>query len=203
MDERWRPLELGEVAQRFRPFDVPWWIAGGWAIDCFLGWRTREHVDVDVEMFRSDREILFNVFDGWELFTVSGGVWAPWRRGMPITDDVFGIWGRPSPQDPWGVEVILADGDSSLWRFRRDRSITLAGGDLIAYTESGIPYCTPEVQLLYKSKQARPKDDVDLTRTLWHMSRSQRRWLADAIRRGDPGHPWIGVLEAVDALHHE
>ncbi len=56
---------------------------------------------------------------------------------------------------------MLADGDRSEWRFRRDNAITLSGDRLFNHTPDGIPYCTPEVQLLYKAKKARPKDDID------------------------------------------
>jgi len=203
MEDRWNPLTVEEVADRFGPFGVDWWLAGGWAIDCFVGWKTREHADIDVEMFRSDGDVLFDVFDGWELFAVGSGEHARWERREPIPKDVFGIWGRPSAGAPWGIEIILAEGDRSLWRFRRDPEITLEGSSLVKHTSAGIPYCTPEVQLLYKAKQARPKDDVDLTRTLHHMSRSQRVWLAEAIRRGQSHHPWVAVLELVDATHHE
>ena len=203
MDDRWNPLTIGEVAQRFSSLEVDWWIAGGWAIDCFLGWITRDHADLDIEMFRRDSDVLFDAFEGWELFAVGRGERSLWTRGDPIPPGAFGIWGRSSRRVPWGIEVILAEGDRSQWRFRRDPEITLSGSDLVRHTDDGIPYCTPEVQLLYKSKQARPKDDVDLTRTLWHMSRAQRTWLTDAIRRSDPHHPWIGVLEAVDGTHRD
>jgi len=98
---------------------------------------------------------------------------------------------------------MLANGDIDEWRFRRDPGITLDGEMLILRTSSGVPYCTPEVQLLYKSKQSRPKDDVDLTRVLHKMSRIQRSWLADAIGRSDTEHPWISVLENANERHRE
>jgi len=196
-------LSIQEVAERFRPFPIDWWIAGGLAIDLFLGWQTRPHADIDVEMFRNDREVLFDVFDGWELFTVSDGELLRWERSEAISPNVFGVWGRPGRDAPWAVEVMLADGDRKRWRFRRDPAISLAGDQLVRRSIDGIPYCTPEVQLLYKSKQSRPKDDVDLARTLFHMTRAQRRWLADAIRSSDAAHPWIDVLEMADARHHD
>lgn len=201
VDDRWNPLTVREVAERFAPFDVDWWIAGGRAIDCFLGWETRPHDDIDVEMFRVDSDLLFDVFAGWELFAVSEGIWTPWQRGEEIAAEVFGIWGRPSPAAPWGVEILLANGDRTRWSFRRDPAIGFEGDLLILRTEDGIPYCTPEVQLLYKAKLARPKDDVDLTRVLHRLNPRRRRWLASAIARSDPGHPWIKVLEMAECAH--
>lgn len=203
MSDAWQPLTIGEVQERFASVAVPWWIAGGHAIDLFVGRTTRSHNDIDIEMFRRDREVLFDVFPEWDLFTVSHGGLVAWRRGTTIAPHVFGVWGRPSPEEPWAIEVMLADGDETTWRFRRDPDISLSGEQLVRWSPSGIPYCTPEVQLLYKSKMARPKDDIDMARVLHAMSMSQRRWLADAIMRGDRNHPWIDLLEMANARYHE
>ena len=188
-------FSLDEILRRFHGFGVDWWIAGGVAIDLFLGWETRRHDDVDIEMFRSDRDVLFDVFEGWDLHVVSEGQLVPWRRGDPIDDAVFGVWGRPNEGSAWAVEVILANGNGDTWRFRRDPSIALPRSRLTA-KRGGIEYCTPEVQLLYKAKRARPKDDVDFARCLHHMTGEQRRWLRNAVAKGEPEHPWIHVLDS-------
>jgi hypothetical protein len=190
----WRPLFIQEVAERFAPFDIDWWIAGGLAIDCFLGWKTREHDDIDIEMFRSDRDTLFEVFRGWDLHTVSAGELTRWTPESEIAESVFGVWGRPSPDDPWAVEVLLADGDATTWRFRRDNSITLPRDQLTARAPDGTRYCTPEVQLLYKGKKHRAKDDADMVRCLHRLTSRQRLWLADALGRSEPTHPWLDLI---------
>jgi hypothetical protein len=195
MEHHWQPLAIDDVVDRFAEHDVDWWIAGGVAIDLFLGWESRPHDDLDLEMFRSDREVLFDVFEGWELFTVSEGMFTLWLRGGPIDSTVFGIWGRPSPDSPWAVEVMLADGDEHEWRFRRDPTISLPRERLTRMTQTGIVYCTPEVQLLYKAKQNRPKDDIDFTRCLHLMTHDQKVWLRDAVARVEPLHPWVVGLE--------
>jgi hypothetical protein len=33
---------------------VPWWVAGGWALDLFLGRQTRPHKDLDVGILRKN-----------------------------------------------------------------------------------------------------------------------------------------------------
>lgn len=196
MDEPWEPLDIADVRSRFESVSVPWWIAGGVAIDLFLGWETRPHADLDVEMFRSDAEALFDVFAGWDLNLKSGGALTPFIRGQEPAPDVYSVWGRPSKASPWAVEVMLADGDTMEWRFRRDNAIRLVGSRLVRRTDGGVPYCSPEVQLLYKAKMARPKDDVDLVRCLHRLTTRQRDWLADAIARSEPDHPWIPTLHA-------
>ena len=203
MEHTWAPIGIDQVARRFAAIDVDWWVAGGLAIDLFLGFESRCHADIDLEMFRRDREALFDAFEGWELFTVAQGALTRWNPGETIEDPVFGMWGRPSPDAAWGVEVMLADGDGDTWRFRRDNKISLAREKLTHTTPNGIRYCTPEVQLLYKSKQARPKDDVDLAHCLHRMTTDQLLWLANAVARTSPAHPWIGVLEASMKPQHE
>ena len=203
MEHAWQPMAIPDVTARFVGSGADWWIAGGQAIDLFLGWETRSHGDLDVEMFRSDRSVLFEVFEGWDLQAMSEGSLVPWSDPRNLADSVFGIWARPTPDQPWQVEIMLADGDRSEWRFRRDPSIRMPGERLIATTADGVPYCTPEVQLLYKSKMARPKDDVDLAHCLHRLNHQQRRWLIDAIATTAPDHPWAGVLEASLNQQHE
>lgn len=203
MEHDWEPMSIAEVRQRFETSDIDWWIAGGHAIDLFLGWETRTHGDLDVEMFRADKAALFDIFDGWDLHVVSDGQRTPWTDPGRLDDDIYGVWLRPTPSAPWQLEVMFAGGDRSQWRFRRDPSIRLAGDTLISFTSDGVPFCVPEVQLLYKSIQGRAKDDADLARCLHRMDAAQLRWLADAVVTTTPNHPWVGVLEAALERHHE
>jgi hypothetical protein len=196
-------MAIDRIAERFADTDIDWWIAGGHAIDLFLGWETRPHTDLDVEIFRSDSGRLFDVFDGWDLHAVSEGGSAPWIDPTNLDASVIGVWMRPDPTAPWQVEIVFGGGDRTEWRFRREPSIALSGSKLIRRTETGIPYGTPEVQLLYKSMQARPKDDIDLVRCLVRMTVEQRLWLSDAIVRTTANHAWVSVIEASLSQQHE
>ena len=203
MDDAWDPMSIAEVVDRFAGIEVDWWIAGGHAIDLFLGWQSRPHDDLDLEMFRKDRNVLFHVFPGWELFTVSAGDLTRWHADDALAPTVFGIWGRPSAERPWAVEVMLADGDGDEWRFRRDPLITMDRNRLTRTSPEGVRYCTPEVQLLYKAKQARAKDDVDFTRCLHLMSSAQKQWLRTSLARSEPDHPWITAREMAQRVKTE
>lgn len=44
----WSPLSAEEVASVLEGMPAPWWIAGGWALDLFVGRTTRAHEDMDV-----------------------------------------------------------------------------------------------------------------------------------------------------------
>lgn len=54
-DYNWKPLSVSEVKSLFKPFHLQWWIAGGWAIDLFLGEQTRPHDDIDILIRRDDQ----------------------------------------------------------------------------------------------------------------------------------------------------
>ena len=53
MSDTWLPLTIDEVQDRFARFDADWWIAGGHAIDLFVGWVTRPHDDIASSAARS------------------------------------------------------------------------------------------------------------------------------------------------------
>lgn len=194
MKEPWQPLTIEQAQTRFEPFEVDWWIAGGVAIDLFLGWKSRDHEDIDLEMFNTDREVLFDVFPDWDLHLVEQGKLLPWRPRMAMPPDIFGIWGRPTPQDPWAVEIMLADGDNETWRFRRDNAISFPRSRLTLTSATGIKYCIPEVQLLFKAMKHRIKDDADMVRCLHRLDSTQRTWLSNALARSEPTHPWLDLI---------
>ena len=54
---------------RRRHVDVPppWALAGGWAVDAWLGRVTRDHLDVDIAVFANDHQALLEHFAGWQL----------------------------------------------------------------------------------------------------------------------------------------
>jgi len=46
--DNWDPLPVDELAGIFHQIPIPWWIAGGVALDLFVGRTTRPHDDIDV-----------------------------------------------------------------------------------------------------------------------------------------------------------
>ena len=56
-------MTFDETRDVFAPLSIPWWIAGGWAIDVYLGRQTREHADIDVSVLRADHRKLAALLD--------------------------------------------------------------------------------------------------------------------------------------------
>ena len=66
--EAWAPWHPRDFAARMDGADFPWFVAGGWAIDLFLGTRTRDHEDLEIAVASSFFEMLpprFPEFDFW------------------------------------------------------------------------------------------------------------------------------------------
>jgi hypothetical protein len=65
---------------------------------------------------------------------------------------------------------------------------------VVRRTAEGIPFVAPEIVLLFKAKAARPKDESDAAVVLPTLDAAQRAWLAAALDRVHPGHPWRAGL---------
>jgi len=55
-------------------------------------------------------------------------------------------------------------------------------------------FLTPEIPLLYKSREPRQRDETDFRAVLPSLSVERRHWLAEAIRSREPEHPWVERL---------
>ncbi|MGH2458803.1 MAG: nucleotidyltransferase domain-containing protein [Chloroflexota bacterium] len=75
---------------------VPWWIAGGWAIDLFVGRTTRHHDDIDVQIQRADQLAVQATLATWDLNAADPpGTLRPWKPGEVLPAHVHDIWCRP------------------------------------------------------------------------------------------------------------
>ncbi|MGC5401791.1 nucleotidyltransferase domain-containing protein [Streptomyces sp. DT20] len=194
----WDPLSLPGTAARLAPLRTPWWIAGGYAVELAVGRAYREHGDVDVLLLRRDQLAVQRTLPGWEWWAADPpGTLRPWDSGEVLPADVHDIWCRPGPDEPWRVQFMLDDVAGDDWVFRRDPRIRLPLDRLGAVSGDGVPYVVPEVQLLYKSRSRRPKDELDFAAALPVLAAGQRSWLTEAITLAEGAdHPWAARLRA-------
>jgi hypothetical protein len=189
----WEPIGVDELGALLAPAGAPWWIAGGQAIDLWLGRTTRPHLDLDVQVLRRDRHRFKAALAGWELAGAHEGRLTTWADG-DVAETTNALWCRPEGASAWAFELLLAPADGDRWVFRRDARITRPLDEIGFTTTTGLPVVVPEIQLLFKAKQARPHDEADLANTLPTLDDDQRAWLRDALALVHPGHPWIGVV---------
>ena len=195
-EEQWEPLSLEQVQQKLATVAAPWWVAGGRALDLFVGHETRSHNDVDVAILRRDQQAFRDTLGGWDAQIAHEGAFIPWKRGDTITaPEHHEVWARETSSGPWRIEFLLEESTGARWMYRRDPRIGMNVSDLGRRDERGIPYLRPEVVLLYKSKDARGVDETDLLYVLPRLDPAQRGWLFATIYTADPTHRWLERLK--------
>jgi Aminoglycoside-2''-adenylyltransferase len=190
----WRTLTPQQAAVLLSAIRPPWWIAGGWALDLFLGEVTRAHKDLDVGIFRSDAATVVAALSGWVFFEANNGVLTPLAAGAMPRAEVNSLWGRRADSILWEVEFMLDRSDGSSWIFRRDSRISRPLSTAIRRNPEGISYLAPEIQLLYKARATRARDRVDFDHAVSCLAPEARSWLRDSLAMLDPEHEWIGRL---------
>ena len=190
---RWEPLSVAEVAALLGAMPAPWWIAGGWAIDLFVGPQTRPHDDIDVGILRREQLVVKETLGNWDLWAADPpGTLRKWQTGELLGPAIHDIWCRRWPDAPWSLQLMLNESDDEGWVFRRDHRITMTLARLRNRAADGTPYIAPEVQLLFKSRAGRrEKDAADFEAVLPRLDGASRKWLAEAISLDDKRHPWL------------
>ncbi|MGW7459040.1 nucleotidyltransferase domain-containing protein [Streptomyces sp. NPDC054797] len=194
---QWAPLSPVEVSELFEGAKFPWWIAGGYAIELAVGRPLRPHDDVDILVLRRDQAAIQAHLTGWDLHVADppgAGQLRPWLPEESLELPLNGVWSRPGPEEPWAFELMLDEADGDDWVSRRNPRVRLPITRLGRVTPGGIPYLSPEIQLYYKAKAVRAKDELDFEAALPLLGNEQRFWLRDAFETTAPSHPWIERL---------
>lgn len=194
--DNWEGLPVESVAEIFHEIDVQWWIAGGWALDLFIGDTGRLHKDTDIQILRKDQLAVQEHFSGWQLFKTNQPGLASWPKGEFLNSPINSVWARRDDKSPWVLDIKLMETEQDCWVYRRLPSIRGKISELGSTTDGGIPYIAPEIQLLYKSGANTDKDRFDLERTLSQLHPAKIKWLLDCLHMQNPsGHEWVGIIE--------
>jgi len=174
----WAPLAVTEVVELFGRAQLRWWVAGGRAIDPFLGRETRPHADTDVQVLRRDQLVVQAHLAGWDLLAADPpGALRPWAPGEVLAEHVHDVWCRRGRDGPWALQLMLTSEADGRWVFRREPRIAWPIERLGRRTADGVPYVAPEVRLPYKARALLPKDEADFGAALPLLGAEARRWL--------------------------
>lgn len=191
--EAWRPDQVSLVLANV---EAPWYVAGGWAIDLFLGGQRREHEDLEIAVPSRRFHEIADALEGLEICVITGP-----GEAMVLDDapdrlaTTHQTWVREPDTGLWRIDVIREPSTDDTWICRRDERIRLPFADAIERTAEGIPFGRPELALLYKAKYShQAKHQGDFAAVLPKLGPERRRWLAEALELVHPGHVWVGEL---------
>jgi hypothetical protein len=139
-----------------------------------LGRSWRDHDDLDIGIRRADLPAAMGWLAGWDFRVAPNNVWA--RRGY----------------GPWEIDLTVGEGDEDHWTYRRDPTLTRTWEEAVLWTADGVPYLAPELQLLFKGKKPRPKDDQDLEAVVPELSVVGLEFLAASL---PIDHTWQEMLK--------
>ncbi|MDJ0952499.1 MAG: hypothetical protein QNJ81_02350 [Acidimicrobiia bacterium] len=189
----WVPMAIDEVLSHMAGAPFRWWLSGGHALEMHVGHSWREHEDTDLGLVRGEVDVVFEWFAGWSLAVAARGTVSEWD-GRPLADGENNIWARR--RDEWEIDLTIGDGTDDEWVYRRDPTVRRPWRNAVLYNRDGVPYLAPDVQLLFKSKAVRPKDDVDAGRVIPALSWTEKAFLRDNLAAD---HVWQRLLAAADS----
>jgi hypothetical protein len=192
---QWSPLLVPDTIRLFAKAPFAWGLAGGFAIEQFVGHPLRSHSDVDVLIFRDNQLLLQQWLNEWHLFAADPpGELREWETGEYLPIGINDIWGHAQNNQCWQIQLMLMEVTGDTWYSRRNDSVRGHRNDLIVQY-AGVPCIRVEVLLLFKSKNIRPKDDVDFHACLPKMTARSKQWLSKTLGVLYPdGHQWQSLL---------
>ena len=192
----WRPLNPLQVADLFCGAPFPSWIAGGFAIELAVGHSIRAHGDIDVLVLRRDHVAVRTRLADWDCWAADPpGTLRKWPIGEELDATVHDIWCRKNRREAWCMQLMIDESNGDHWMSRRDESIRAPLAEISATTAAGIRYLAPHIQLFYKAKNLREKDQLDFDAVIRSGVNLNAEWLRLAIMHAHgPEHPWVRQL---------
>lgn len=182
------------VAFLLRDFKPDWFIAGGWAIDLFLGKETRPHKDIEIAVFRKDQLAAQNYLKNWNLKKVVNAEFSDWKKGEFLEKPIHEIHCFNETGVKPFLEVLLNETNGKDWIFRRNGKITKPVSELYLTADNDIKFLRPEIVLLYKSKNPAAKDEQDFQKAAEYLDFESKKWLKDALSVCYSEHHWLEKL---------
>jgi hypothetical protein len=193
-DEAWDAWSPNELALRLREATLPWYVAGGWALDVWHGTQTREHEDLEFVVMRNDADYFRSILRGIDFFAVKNGTIEYLPPTARLPSDVWQLWGGDMRQGCWRVDMMIEPGTRDLWIYKRDQTIRMARSEAVRVSTTGIPYLAPINVMLFKAKHCRKKDHRDFEFSRQYLSFEEKEQLIFWLSKLHPGHEWIENL---------
>ncbi len=188
LPDTWQPLTISQITSTFPT--LRWILAGGYALELFVGKTYRAHGDIDILIARKDQQQLLHYLPQSRIFIAT-----PPGQLVPFFDTFFyerpvqDIWILSEDQRSWCLQIMLVDIENQHWRYKRNDAIHLPF-DAIYFNVEQIKVLKPEIQLLYKSKTIRPKDQLDFEMVYPKLCDEAKNWLQQSLKKCYEAHVW-------------
>ena len=193
-------------------------LCGGHAIDLYLGKKTRPHKDLDVAVYREDRDkiIQYMLNENWDIYEPCGAgflhkindissqkyvkdnIWCvkSYNQNYKFTEyekDMYTVCFNNSEQTELDyIEFLFNTRADGNFLYRRNHNIKMSLENAILKINA-VPCLAPEIVLLYKSTAPDNADyQLDFENALKKMNEEQSAWLKKALSIMFPcGHKWL------------
>jgi hypothetical protein len=217
------PHNIAVAAQSMAGYPSTWALCGGWAVDAWLGRKTRDHGDIDITVFHDDQRLLLDHLAGWHMVAhdaIDPGpteeLWAGRELVLPVhlhtrqpgaeNLALLMAWVTPpyrAADDGLDFEFVLnaRDGDDLI--LNEDPALRAPLGMYIEQSPWGLPTVTPALLLFWKAtayffnprfEKRNSMDEADFRALVPHMSGERRDWLRNAIATLHADHPLLAAL---------
>jgi hypothetical protein len=171
------PLTPEQISDLLAGCGARWIVAGGRAAR--VGAQPRRHADTDISIRVADVGLIREVLRDWHLWEANDGALKPLLPGVALSPECEQLWVRRAAGQPWRFEFLFdlhsTDDD---WVYKRDPRVRLPWQRAV-HTVGAVVYLRPELALLFKAKNDRPKDRADLLAA--RLDPVVRDWLADTL----------------------
>jgi hypothetical protein len=133
----WKPLSVAQAVQLFANAPFVWGLAGGYAVEQFVGAPIRAHGDLDVIMFRDEQHLVQGWLKDWRLYAADPpGTLRPWLTNEYLPYGIHDIWGHRIGMSAWQLQIMLAEAERDEWFSRRNHRIRGRRSELLTVYHS-------------------------------------------------------------------
>ncbi|MCE4956286.1 nucleotidyltransferase domain-containing protein [Macrococcoides caseolyticum] len=174
--ENWNPVSIKELIKIMSHANFTWILAGGHALDQYVGYESREHGDLDILIDIKYLSDALSYFNNFNIFLARNGKLKKYNMNQVFVND--SLWISKNAKSPFILQILFFESANDNWIYKRNKSIKL-NKDKIYFISDDIKILNPEIQLLYKmaSHLVRKKDIDDYNLVYPQLSSNQQDWL--------------------------
>lgn len=177
----WQLLSIESLKQIIQDAAYDWYLAGGIALDEFLGRKTRDHEDIDILVNFKYLERILDYFNSYKVYTArNGSLSLSALNNIKSTDS---LWITKDENESFIIEILLFEEEEGHWIYKRDNAVRKKIED-IYFDKNDMKIIQPEIQLLYKmnSSNVREKDLYDYHNVYPVLEERQKAWLDSVLK---------------------